>query len=339
MLMLPAPAVAASGGGATTGGDTTGADPPAETAPPVPRPSLRLLSCVSRCSGNATAASTGRIVTVQPKGILRVRGRNLGQVSTVVFAGIDGPTDDVRAPVRRRTEDQITFRAPTEAPVGPLRALDAYGRTSRPTHASVEVSQPAPAPAPSSAPAPAVPPGPIDPLLASGHVFPIQGAHDYGGEDGRFGAPRAGHTHQGQDVPAACGTPLVAARGGTVKTNTSQYAAGNYVVIAGETGYDYVYMHMRDPALPPTGTTVATGQPIGYVGDTGDATGCHLHFELWETPGWHPGAAPPSPPGGGRPRAGPRGPRPSTPSPPCWRGTGSPRPRASGRTSRGSRRG
>src|SRR5215218_602850 len=249
MLVLPAPALAASGGGAT-GEETTGGG-----APPIARPSLRLLSCVSRCSGNANAAATGRKVMVQPKGILRVRGRNLGQVSTVVFAGVDGPSDDVRAPVRRRTDDQITFRAPTEAPVGPLQGVDAYGRASRPTHTSVEVSQPAPAPAPSPSPAPAVPPGTLDPALASGHVFPIQGAHDYGGEGSRFGAPRAGHTHQGQDVTAACGTTLVAARGGTVKTNTSQSAAGNYVVIAGDTGYDYVYMHLRDPALPPKGST------------------------------------------------------------------------------------
>src|SRR3954451_21750778 len=124
MLMLPAPGGGAPGGGATTGGDTTGPAPPAETAPPVPRPSLRLLSCVSRCSGNATAASTGPMVTVQPKGFLRVRRRHLGQGSTVVFAGVDGPTADVRAPVRRRTEDQITFRAPTEAPLARLRALD-----------------------------------------------------------------------------------------------------------------------------------------------------------------------------------------------------------------------
>jgi len=283
MLLLPAPALAASG----PGGDTTDGGPP-----PIARPSLRLLSCVSRCSGNANAASTGGKVTVQPKGILRVGGRNLGQVSTIVFAGVDGPSDDVRAPVRRRTDDQITFCAPTEAPVGPLRAVDAYGRASRPTHASVEVSQPAPAPAPSPAPAAAVPPGTLDPVLASGHVFPIQGAHDYGGEDARFGAPRAGHTHQGQDVMAACDTALVAARGGTVKANTSQWAAGNYVVIAGDTGYDYVYMHLRDPALPPTGSTVATGQTIGYVGATGDATGCHLHFELWSPPGWYTGGAP-----------------------------------------------
>ena len=38
-----------------------------------------------------------------------------------------------------------------------------------------------------------------------GYAFPILGAHDFGGAGGRFGAGRAGHTHQGQDVMAACG--------------------------------------------------------------------------------------------------------------------------------------
>jgi len=50
-----------------------------------------------------------------------------------------------------------------------------------------------------------------------GYTFPILGRHDFGGAAGRFGAPRSGHTHQGQDVMATCGLPEVAARGGTVQ--------------------------------------------------------------------------------------------------------------------------
>jgi peptidase M23-like protein len=122
--------------------------------------------------------------------------------------------------------------------------------------------------------------------------FPILGPHELGTGAGRFGAGRAGHVHQGQDVFAACGTPLVAAHGGTVKYAGFQSAAGNYVVIATDEGADHVYMHMRDPALAAAGAAVASGQPIGFVGDTGDAVGCHLHFELWPAPGWQSGGSP-----------------------------------------------
>jgi Peptidase family M23 len=125
--------------------------------------------------------------------------------------------------------------------------------------------------------------------------FPIAGAHEYGMSAGRFGAGRGGHSHQGQDVFADCGTPMVAARGGRVKFAGSQSRAGNYVVIAADDGNDHVYMHLRDKALVAKGATVGTGQQIGFVGDTGDARGCHLHFELWAAPGWYTGGSPVDP--------------------------------------------
>lgn len=126
-----------------------------------------------------------------------------------------------------------------------------------------------------------------------GYAFPILGAHEYGMSAGRFGASRSGHTHQGQDVMAACGTPLVAARGGIVQYSGYQGAAGNYVVIDGRgTGYDFMYAHLAEPSPLATGDTVRTGQPIGIVGETGDAQGCHLHFEMWGPPGWYEGGSP-----------------------------------------------
>ncbi len=134
---------------------------------------------------------------------------------------------------------------------------------------------------------------PPDTFVLLGHQFPIRGKHSYGEGAGRFGAGRSGHSHQGQDVFAKCGTPLVAARGGTVKINKFQGNAGNYLVIdnAGE-GTDTMYAHLRDVALPPKGARVHTGDPIGFVGDTGDAQGCHLHFEEWGAPGWYTGGSP-----------------------------------------------
>lgn len=126
-----------------------------------------------------------------------------------------------------------------------------------------------------------------------GYAFPILGQHEFAMGAGRFGAPRSGHTHEGQDVMAACGTPLVAARGGQVQYSGYQSAAGNYIVIDGRgTGYDFMYAHLAEPSPLHTGETVRTGQPIGIVGDTGDAQGCHLHFEMWAPPGWYEGGSP-----------------------------------------------
>jgi murein DD-endopeptidase MepM/ murein hydrolase activator NlpD len=126
-----------------------------------------------------------------------------------------------------------------------------------------------------------------------GYAFPVLGKHEIEMGAGRFGAPRSGHTHQGQDVGAACGTPLVAARGGEVQYAGYQAAAGNYVVIDGRgTGFDFMYAHLAEPSPLHSGETVRTGQPIGVVGDTGDAQGCHLHFEMWTPPGWYEGGEP-----------------------------------------------
>jgi murein DD-endopeptidase MepM/ murein hydrolase activator NlpD len=125
------------------------------------------------------------------------------------------------------------------------------------------------------------------------NIFPIRGRHNYGGPGSEFGAGRAGHIHQGQDVFAKCGTRMVAARGGRVKFKQYHAAAGHYLVIDGDgTEVDYVYMHLDQPSPFSEGDRVYTGQTIGAVGDSGNADGCHLHFELWSGPGWYDGGKP-----------------------------------------------
>ena len=57
---------------------------------------------------------------------------------------------------------------------------------------------------------------PTPAATSSEFVFPIQGDHDYGTSVNRFGAPRGGRSHMGQDVLADCGLPVVAVEGGTV---------------------------------------------------------------------------------------------------------------------------
>jgi len=135
------------------------------------------------------------------------------------------------------------------------------------------------APADPSAPAPA--PAPV----AGAYVFPVAGAHTFGQG---MGAARAGHSHMGQDIMAACGTPLVAVSRSTVVYRKWQGLAGNYLVLKDKrSGQSYFYAHLAAPATVVRGQKVNAGQPVGVVGDTGDATACHLHFELWTKGGWY----------------------------------------------------
>ena len=125
------------------------------------------------------------------------------------------------------------------------------------------------------------------------YIFPVQGQHNFGSSGAGFGAGRSGHTHQGQDVMAPCGTKLVAARGGTVQYSGYQGSAGNYLIIDQKgSAEDHGYMHLAAPSPLPVGSRVRTGQYIGNVGDTGNAQGCHLHFEIWGAPGWYEGGQP-----------------------------------------------
>jgi murein DD-endopeptidase MepM/ murein hydrolase activator NlpD len=120
------------------------------------------------------------------------------------------------------------------------------------------------------------------------HVFPVDGAYSLGGDDARFGAPRGDHTHQGQDIAAARGTPVVAPYAGTIAWVRYQRAgAGHYVVLDGDDARDYVFMHLRRGSIPVAqGQRVAAGETIGEVGNTGRSFGAHLHFEVW-VGGWY----------------------------------------------------
>ena len=118
-------------------------------------------------------------------------------------------------------------------------------------------------------------------------VFPVRAKHSYGDGLG------AGRGHQGQDIFARCGKPVVAAKRGRVKLVDYDGAAGNYVVIAGRRkAKDTVYMHMKAPSKLREGKRVQAGEEVGRVGTTGRATGCHLHFEMWSNPGWYRGGNP-----------------------------------------------
>jgi murein DD-endopeptidase MepM/ murein hydrolase activator NlpD len=128
----------------------------------------------------------------------------------------------------------------------------------------------------------------------AGYVFPIQGAWHYGGSGTAFG--ERGGAHQGIDLFAACGTPLVAASAATVKAVKYDDKGGNYIVLTDTpSGEDQVYMHMKTASPLKEGDKVTAGSPVGEVGDTGNADGCHLHLEIWTAPGYYTGGAPRDP--------------------------------------------
>ena len=124
--------------------------------------------------------------------------------------------------------------------------------------------------------------------VADGAVFPVQGTHTFGGPENRFGAPRAGHVHEGQDVLTAEGTPDVAPLAGTIESTANQPgAAGYYVVEHTLIGFDLFFAHCEEGSFTVSGgQAVAAGQQICRAGQTGDATAPHLHFEIW-VGGWH----------------------------------------------------
>jgi murein DD-endopeptidase MepM/ murein hydrolase activator NlpD len=132
------------------------------------------------------------------------------------------------------------------------------------------------------------------PPSSGAHRLPISGPFTYG--DG-FGVDRPGHMHQGIDLLAPKGTPILAPRGGTVtKVAYQKGGAGYYVVLSGSgEAYDYVFMHMiKGSVLVTQGQTLKLGQQIGNLGSTGASSGPHLHFEIWNG-AWATGGKPVDP--------------------------------------------
>jgi murein DD-endopeptidase MepM/ murein hydrolase activator NlpD len=196
-------------------------------------------------------------------------------------AGTTAPAVRLRLGYRRTgvRHTHVWTPAAGELPAGDyavtLQAFDDTGRSLRRTaqasgrgHLAVQV---------------APPPAPVGPGR-----FPIQGAYSFGGEDAGFGAGRDGHVHEGQDITAAAGTPLVAPLPSTVTWIAVQPGgAGHYVVMRAADGTDYVFMHLLAGSITTSrGAVLAAGQTFAAVGSTGASSGPHLHFEIWPQ-GWY----------------------------------------------------
>lgn len=106
---------------------------------------------------------------------------------------------------------------------------------------------------------------------------------DYRG-NGYFASPRSGRRlHQGIDLLAPLGTPVMAARSGRVIFAKARKGMGNYVVIRHKNGIVTIYGHL-DKIYTRAGAFVRQGDIIGSVGKTGNARyrgiESHLHFEV-----------------------------------------------------------
>lgn len=131
-------------------------------------------------------------------------------------------------------------------------------------------------------------------IQVRGHVFPLRGVFSYGSDDGRFGAGRGTRAHQGQDLLAEEGTPVVAPRSGTIKYVEYQAAgAGWYVILDGDgEDLDYAFMHLKEGSIAVRkGEQVDQGQRLASAGSSGRSTASHLHFEVWQGP-WYDGGKP-----------------------------------------------
>jgi len=241
------------------------------------------------------SATPGRVTApVLPRVRLRIDHASASRVSARLVI-LQRGRDDAVAQVdlgRLPTGERVLRRLPraTRLPAGTytvrLHVKDPRGRplrrTRRASGKATLVVRPTPRPRQPRPPAP------------SPYAFPIAGAYAFAGPGGSFGADRGTHAHQGQDLSAAEGTPVVAPIAGTVSQTSYQEAgAGEYVVLDGSDGRSYFFAHcVRGSTAVQVGQRVARAARLCAVGSTGRSFGPHLHFEIW-TPGWRtPGSSP-----------------------------------------------
>lgn len=120
-------------------------------------------------------------------------------------------------------------------------------------------------------------------ILKVAAPFPVAGAAKFSHD---WGFPRYNptpHLHQGTDIFAAFGTPIVSSESGKILQKGSTGAGGISVWIASDTGTGYYYAHMQSWVRGLTvGQRVEKGSIIGFIGNSGNAAGSppHVHFEI-----------------------------------------------------------
>ena len=129
----------------------------------------------------------------------------------------------------------------------------------------------------------------------AGPFHPVLGAVSYGDAEAAFGNAR-GRPHEGQDIFAPAGTPVIAPVAGVVVDGGSDGGRGNWLAIYDpERDRTYSYFHMIEPASVAPGERVQPGRQVGRIGCTGSCWGDHLHFEIREGRGPYGTAIDPMP--------------------------------------------
>lgn len=98
------------------------------------------------------------------------------------------------------------------------------------------------------------------------------------------GAWSAGY-HTGVDRVCA-NTALVSPVNGVIQRNAYDNSYGNYIVITSDDGKSILMAHMKSPSSVKIGARIKAGDPVGTMGETGNATGVHLHIEVENTKTW-----------------------------------------------------
>jgi murein DD-endopeptidase MepM/ murein hydrolase activator NlpD len=134
-------------------------------------------------------------------------------------------------------------------------------------------------------PAPLLPiPGGLQPkLTAGGYVFPVYGPASFGDTFGAFRGDVPGNWHHGDDIFAPLGAPILACANGLVFSVGWNDIGGNRLWLRDDQGNEFYYAHLSAfSPLAQNGRRVKAGDVLGFVGNTGDASGTptHLHFEV-----------------------------------------------------------
>lgn len=202
---------------------------------------------------------------------LRLESKLTVEDSRDAIAAEEVRLEDARYTLEAREENLVKARVEREHLLGNVRNDIARGEEiAADIRAEIEATI-----AEATAPT-AIPASPESAPSSSGLIWPVDGVLT-----SAFG-PRWGSSHEGIDISAAEGTPIRAAASGTVillQPEASSGGYGNYTCLDHKNGLSTCYAH-QSAFNTTSGASVAQGEIVGYVGNTGHSFGAHLHFEV-----------------------------------------------------------